>query len=247
LKNLVIDIGNSSVSMCIFNNDLIIDSLKMSYKEMSERKLSILDNKINFKKFNILISSVVPLADKIFKDYFNKKLIKIFFLRDFLKKVNIKTNILNKKEIGEDRLANMIYAKKKFKKSLILIDFGTATTFDVLDKNGIYHGGVITPGIDISLNTLKSKTAKLPLVKFKKTKNVIGFSTKQAIESGFFWGYTSMIEGLVNKIKKEQNDEFSILLTGGNSNYFKNIFEKSIIDEYFILKSLNFILHEYKR
>lgn len=247
MKNLVIDVGNSSISMCTFNNSLIINSLKMSHKEMSEGKLSILDNKVDFKKFNILVSSVVPLTDKILKNYFNKKPTKIFFLRDFLKKINIKTNILNKKEIGEDRLANMIYAKRTFKKSLILIDFGTATTFDVLDKNGVYHGGVITPGIDISLNTLKNKTAKLPLVKFKKTKNVIGFSTKQAIESGFFWGYTSMIEGLVDKIKKEQGDKFSILLTGGNSSYFKNIFENSIVDEYFILKSLNFILHEYKR
>ena len=80
----------------------------------------------------------------------------------------------------------MIYAKKKFKNSVIVIDFGTATTLDVLNKNGIYNGGVITPGIDLSLKSLKNMTAKLPLVEFKKTKKIIGNTTVSAIQSGFF-------------------------------------------------------------
>ena len=77
-------------------------------------------------------------------------------------------------------------AKERFNKSVIIVDFGTATTLDVLNNHGVYHGGVITPGIEVSLNTLKNKTAKLPLVKFSRTKKVIGFNTKQAIQSGFF-------------------------------------------------------------
>ena len=90
----------------------------------------------------------------------------------------------------------MLYAKKKFGKSVIVIDFGTATTLDVLNKDGTYNGGVITPGIELSLGSLKKMTAKLPLVKFKKTKKIMGTSTINAIQSGFFWGYVSMIEGL---------------------------------------------------
>ena len=106
---------------------------------------------------------------------------------------------------------------------MIVIDFGTATTLDVLDRKGVYSGGVITPGIDLSLNSLKKMTAKLPLVKFKRTKNIVGKNTVQAIQSGFFWGYVSMIEGLINKLNKEKNDRFKVVLTGGNANFFKKM------------------------
>ena len=103
-----------------------------------------------------------------------------------LEKLTLKAILRIKKEIGDDRLANTIYAKELLKRSVIIIDFGTATTLDVIDKNGVYDGGIITPGIDLSLNILNNKTAKLPLVKFKKTKKIIGHNTKQAIQSGFF-------------------------------------------------------------
>ena len=115
----------------------------------------------------------------------------------------------------------MIYAKKKFKNSIIVIDFGTATTLDVLNKKGIYNGGVITPGIDLSLKSLKNMTAKLPLVEFKKTKKIIGNTTVSAIQSGFFWGYVSMIEGLIRKINAESNEIYKIILTGGNANFLR--------------------------
>ena len=115
-----------------------------------------------------------------------------------------------------------------------------------MNRKGVYFGGVITPGIDLSLNALRYKTAQLPLVKFKKTKKVIGFNTKEAIQSGFFWGYFSMIQGLINKIEEEQNESFKIILTGGNANYFKGIHKKVVlIDEFFTSKALNYILNEY--
>ena len=93
---------------------------------------------------------------------------------------------------------------------------------------------------------MRYKTAKLPLVKFKKIKKVIGFDTKQAIQSGFFWGYCSMIEGLLKKIEGEQKETFKIILTGGNANYFKGIHKKIVlIDEFFTSRALNYILNEY--
>jgi type III pantothenate kinase len=142
----------------------------------------------------------------------------------------------------------MIYAKKLFRNSVIVIDFGTATTLDVLDHRGVYSGGVITPGIDLSLNTLKKMTAKLPLVKFKRTKNVVGRNTVQAIQSGFFWGYVSMIEGLINKLNQEKNDRFKIILTGGNANFFKKMFKNiSLIDDLFTSRALNYIISEVKK
>ena len=133
-----------------------------------------------------------------------------------------------------------------FIKSKIIIDFGTATTIDVLDKKGVYDGGVITPGIDISLKSLQMGTAKLPLVNFKKTNSIVGKSTKEAIQSGFFWGYVSMIQGLIHKIQLEKKTEFQIILTGGNSKYFKRCFENVInIDEFFNSKGLNYLTNTY--
>ena len=160
--------------------------------------------------------------------------------------MKLKLILKKKKEIGDDRITNIIYAKKIYKNSTIVIDFGTATTFDVLNSKGVYFGGIITPGIDLSLNVLRNKTAKLPLVKFKKIKKVIGFDTKEAIQSGFFWGYCSMIEGLLKKIEGEQKETFKIILTGGNANYFKGIHKKIVlIDEFFTSRALNYILNEY--
>ena len=128
----------------------------------------------------------------------------------------------------------------------MIIDFGTASTIDVLDINGDYDGGVITPGIDLSLKSLREGTAKLPLVRFQKTKKVLGKSTLGAIKSGFFWGYILMIKGLVLKIQEEQKNKFGIVVTGGNSKFFKSCFDNLLtVDEYFNSKGLNFIINSY--
>ena len=139
----------------------------------------------------------------------------------------------------------MFFAKQKYDHSIIVIDFGTATTFDVLNHDGIYDGGVITPGIELSLFALEANTAKLPLVKFKKTNKVIGMDTKEAIQSGFFWGYVSMIEGLINLIQAEKNKKMQVILTGGNSNLFKKIIKNVLlVDEYFTSKGLNCLIRK---
>ena len=127
-----------------------------------------------------------PSISKVITDFLIAFKIKFYLLKDLIKTLDIKINIKNKKKLGEDRIVNAYYAKKKYSKNLIIIDFGTATTFDVIDSKGNYDGGIITPGIDLSLKVLSEKTAKLPLVKFAKTKNVIGRDTKSAIQSGFF-------------------------------------------------------------
>ena len=93
-----------------------------------------------------------------------------FFLRNIIKYLKIKINIKDKKNIGDDRIVNAYYAKFLYSRNIIIIDFGTATTFDIIDSKGDYDGGIITPGIELSLNSLFESTEKLPLVKFKKTK-----------------------------------------------------------------------------
>ena len=241
---VTIDIGNTNILFVCFINQKVIGSERLKTEEACLNKI----NKIMSKYSNIekiIISSVVPLIDKLLISYLNSKNLKFSLLKDLIENFKFRTNIRNRNEIGDDRIVNMIYAKKLFRNSVIVIDFGTATTLDVLDHKGIYSGGVITPGIDLSLNTLKNMTAKLPLVKFKRTKNVVGKNTVQAIQSGFFWGYVSMIEGLINKLNQEKNDKFRIILTGGNANFFKKMFKNiSIIDDLFTSRALNYIISE---
>ena len=253
MTKLTIDVGNTNTLFCFFSLHKVIFTKRVYTKELSDRKLNkiINEKKIdkNLRRFSsIIISSVVPSVDKILKDFLKKKSLKFFFLKDIVTKFKLKTKIHNRKEIGDDRIVNMLYAKKKFDKSVIVIDFGTATTLDVLNKYGTYNGGVITPGIELSLSSLKKMTAKLPLVKFKKTKKIIGTSTINAIQAGFFWGYVSMIEGLIKKINLETEDNHKIILTGGNANFFKNMFENVyIIDDLFTSKGLYYLINEFDK
>ena len=245
--NITFDIGNTITTFCMFKKNKLLKHAKIPKDKLNLKTLKVLKDKFFLNnKVKVLISSVVPKSEKIIKSFLRDNSISFFSIKDLLKKIEIKINIKKKKEIGDDRITNIIYAKKIYKNSTIVIDFGTATTFDVLNSKGVYFGGIITPGIDLSLNALRYKTAKLPLVKFNKIKKVIGFDTRQAIQSGFFWGYCSMIEGLLKKIEVEQKETFKIILTGGNANYFKGIHKKIVlIDEFFTSKALNYILNEY--
>ncbi len=246
--NLTIDIGNTSIIICIFKNNKIIEYDKVNLINFSKQDQYNFFKKIflKYEILNVLLSSVVPKVSEIFFEIFNTLKVDFFQMKNLLKICKLKTNIKNKNSIGDDRLTNIIYAKHIYKKLKIIIDFGTATTIDVLDKKGVYDGGVITPGIDLSLKSLKIGTAKLPLVKFKKTNSIVGKSTKEAIQSGFFWGYVSMIQGLIERIQKEKKSEFQIILTGGNARYFKGCFENVVkIDEYFNSKGLNYLTNTY--
>ena len=138
--------------------------------------------------------------------------------------MNIKSILkidVNFKQVGSDRLANAISLANK-KKNFIILDFGTATTFDVLIGNN-YKGGIISPGIKLSLNTLSDKASLIPKIDLKKMSKVIGKDTTSAVRSGFFWGYAGLIDNVINLIKKEtKKKSFNIVFTGGFSDLFKN-------------------------
>jgi type III pantothenate kinase len=124
-------------------------------------------------------------------------------------------------EIGADRLINAVSAAASYKPPLLIVDFGTATTFDVVDAKGNYAGGVIAPGINLSLQALHMAAAKLPRVSIEPSKKVIGKNTNDAIQSGVFWGYTSLIEGMIARIKKEFGKPMTVVATGGLSQLFQ--------------------------
>ncbi len=185
----------------------------------------------------IIFSSVVPHAFKIIK----KSVKKIFKLEvNELKQFNLKKMLkinVNINQVGSDRIANAI-SVINYKDNFIVLDFGTATTFDVVLKN-TYKGGIIAPGVNLSLNTLISKAKLIPNIKLTKIKNIIGNNTQSAVKSGFYWGYKGLIDNIINMIEKETKKEFKIIFTGGLSHLFKDIINKKIkIDKDLTIKGL---------
>ncbi len=120
-------------------------------------------------------------------------------------------------QVGADRLVNTVAAHVKYadRGALIIIDFGTATTFDVVDGDGNYRGGVIAPGINLSLDALHMAAAQLPRVDIRPTAEIIGRATVPAMQSGIFWGYVGLIEGLVERIRREYGEPMTVIATGG--------------------------------
>ena len=235
---IVGDIGNTEVKICFFYNGLKkkylfkTDSLN---KKIIRKKFNFLRKKIYFK--NAIISSVVPKTftqiKKIFYNLYKVNCVELKKL-NLTRLINIK---VNKKEIGSDRLANAISVMSK-NKNFIVVDFGTATTFDVINQNN-YLGGVIAPGVALSLDNLIKRASLIPNIELHKSKSIIGKNTEQAVLSGFFWGYNGLINGIISKIKKKTNQKYKIVFTGGLAHLFnKDIKDKVTIDKNLTINGL---------
>ena len=221
---IVGDIGNTVTKICLVSSKnkiikkIIIDTNKIDYFTLNKSF-----SKLNLKNISIykcLFCSVVPKSFNKIRSFF-KKIYKIKCYE--LKKLKLNQLIkikVNYKQIGSDRLANAIGVINN-KNNFIILDFGTATTFDVLIKN-VYYGGVIAPGVKLSLDTLTDKASLIPNVDLKKTNKVVGSNTISAVRAGFFWGYAGLIDNIVNLIKQETKKSFKIIITGGFSSLFKN-------------------------
>jgi type III pantothenate kinase len=175
----------------------------------------------------ILFCSVVPKSFNLIKKFLSKKTkLKCYEVKE----LNLKSLIrikANYKQVGSDRLTNAISLMNN-RENFIILDFGTATTFDVLINN-IYSGGVIAPGVKLSLNTLSDRATLIPKIDLKKIKNVVGNDTISAVRSGFFWGYAGLIDNIIYLIKKETRKSFKVIITGGFSNLFKKSIKTKVI------------------
>jgi type III pantothenate kinase len=221
---IVGDIGNTETKICLVNSkNIIIKRVTLITKKINPSLLKKSFSNLNLKDKLInkcLFCSVVPKSFNEIKSFFNKTYkIKCHELKKLKLNKLIKIKV-NYKQIGSDRLANAISVINN-KDNFIILDFGTATTFDVLIKNA-YHGGVIAPGVKLSLDTLTDKATQIPRINLKKTNKVIGLNTISAVRAGFFWGYEGLIDNIVYLIKKETKMSFKIIITGGFSNLFKN-------------------------
>jgi type III pantothenate kinase len=218
------DIGNTETKIFLVSiNNRIIKKISFLTKDINQIKLDklFLNFKIDYKKLKkILFCSVVPKSFNIIKKFLSKKIkIKCYEVKNLNLKSLIKIKA-NFNQVGSDRITNAISLMDD-KNNFIILDFGTATTFDVLIKN-TYTGGVIAPGVRLSLDTLSDRATLIPKIDLKKIKNVIGNDTNSAVRSGFFWGYAGLIDNIINLIKKETRKPFKVIITGGFSNLFKN-------------------------
>ena len=235
---LAIDCGNTNTVFALYTTNKEIKQLSSwrinnDSKRTADLYFPWLLKMFEISKFEIKnvkgvsIASVVPETLVNIKSLINKYFnVKSLVVNENILDLGINVNIDNPKEAGADRLVNS-YAADKLKISpAIIIDFGTATTFDIVGKNGSYNGGIIAPGVNLSLEALYLATANLPKVSLRTlvdtNSSIIGKNTVSAMESGIFWGYVSMIEGLIEKIKSvDKYSNYKVVATGGLSNLFK--------------------------
>ena len=228
---LIGDIGNTDIKICLFTEDLkLIKQIRIKTSLLNSKYL---EKKLKFTQkyksniIKVLFCSVVPKAYKIIKKTI-EKLLKIKCVE--LKKLKLKKLLkikVNQKQIGSDRLANAISVIDK-KSNFIVVDFGTATNFDVIIKDN-YIGGILAPGVNLSLSTLSDKASLIPKIKLEKVKSIIGKNTISAIRAGFYHGYAGLIDNIIKMIIKQTGKSFNIILTGGYSHLFKNSIKKKTI------------------
>ena len=251
---LLIDCGNTNIVFAIAKNDRILKKWRINTdpKRTADEYYVWLIKLLEIENINLLsisdciIASVVP--DALFSLLnFNKEYLKIepLIVGENNLKIGIDINIDNPSEAGADRIVNAVAVKKFYNKPSIVIDFGTATTFDIVSKSGSYEGGIIAPGVNLSLEALYMAASRLPRIKVDNDKNIniVGKNTKDSMYSGIYWGYISLIEGLVKRINEEKNFNFYVIATGGLSNLFsKNC---SIIEKVDNELTLNGLIHIY--
>lgn len=226
---LAIDAGNTNIVFALYDKNEMVGvwrSATHAQRTSDEYAVFLLtlmtEASIDPKKISAAImGSVVPEANfhltKLCRDHFKCD---VLVVGSAQVKTGLKVLLDRPEEIGADRIINAIGGLVDHKPPLLIIDFGTATTFDVVDADGHYTGGAIAPGINLSLQALHMAAAKLPRMGIAPSKHVIGKNTQEAIQSGIFWGYTGLIEGMIRRITKEFSLPMTVIATGGLARLF---------------------------
>jgi type III pantothenate kinase len=220
---LVIDVGNTNTVLGAWKKDQLIRHWRIGttqnrsadeYGVLLQQLLSMADLNLADVEAAVL-SCVVPpkewVIEHMLEDYCKIKPLVIG--------PGVRTGLSirydNPKEVGADRIVNAIAALDQHPGPLVVVDFGTATTFDAIDGDGAYLGGAIAPGINISMEALFRQASKLPRVPFAKPANVVGRTTVNAMQSGLFWGYVGLVDGIIEQMKAELGDGVHVVATGG--------------------------------
>jgi len=234
---LVIDIGNTNTVIGLFDDN----KLTVHWRLASQRHRTADEYGIMIKEFfllnnidankvtDVIISCVVPPLLPVLEEMSNN----YFKVRPLIVGPDTKTGLSilydNPKDVGADRITNAVAGYEKFGGPLIIVDFGTAITFDVISKKGEYLGGLIFPGISISMEALFSKAAKLPRVELISSTALIGKSTVESIQAGAVYGYSGLVDNVVKKMQKETGEGTKVISTGGQADLIAK--HSSLIEE----------------
>ena len=222
---LTIDIGNTSINMGVFEDD----KLKVSWQvatdidRMADEYAVMLLGLLKQKGIEVAsikksaMCSVVPPLTATFEELLNNYLNISPLLVEAGVKTGVRIRMDNPREVGADRLVNAAGAHYLYSGSIIIVDLGTATTFDVVSGEGDYLGGAIAPGMVIAVETLSERAAMLPRVELHRPKKAIGSDTISAMQSGIVFGYVALVEGMVARLKRELGEKSKVVATGGHA------------------------------
>ena len=222
---LAIDIGNTSINMGVFDGDQLratwslATGIHRTADEYGVMLLNLMERQqfTSSKITGVALCGVVPPLIPIFIEVCQKKLDTNPLVIGAGVKTGMRICLDNPREVGPDRVVNAVAAQNLYGRPVIVIDLGTATTFDVVSQEGDYLGGAIAPGIGIATEALFTRTAMLPRIELTKPKQVIGRNTVSAMQSGIIYGYIGLIEAMIQRIEEELDDKTRVVATGGQA------------------------------
>lgn len=251
---LLIDVGNTNTVFGLYENE----KSRVQWRSATDSRQTADDYAVwlgqLFRLENVeftdidscLISSVVPHGQFHFRNlcrrYFN---IEPKFIGESDVRLHINVRVKSPELVGADRLVNAVGAFMAHGGPLIVVDSGTATTFDIVGHDGGFEGGIIAPGLTLSMQALHEAAASLPRVAIQKPENVIGKDTVSAMQSGIFLGYLELIDGLIRRIREEYHEEMKVIGTGGIASLFRN--DSKEIDVFDSDITMNGLLEVYRR
>jgi len=249
---LAVDIGNTNIALGVFDGKNLIQHWKIrsDREKTSDEYEIILLNLLALAHLeaesvkSFIISSVVPPLTPVFESL-SQDLLKI---KPLVVGPGLKTGMSilyeNPQEVGADRVVASVAAFEKYGGPAIIVDFGTATTFDAISKAGEYMGGAIAPGIQIAAEALYLKTAKLPRIEIKKPKNAVGRTTVTSMQSGLYFGYIGLIANIIKEMSKELGEDIKITATGSfASQIYPDLESIEYLEPFLVLEGLR-IIHD---
>ncbi len=251
---LTVDIGNSHIELGIFKQGEMQNSWRISTGiDRTEDEYMVFLNhyfsvsKLSFRDIEgISLASVVPNKTLIFERmcqrYFNLTPLVV----DHRSKLGLKILYTDPAEVGADRLCNAVAAFQRFKSDIVVIDIGTATTFDIVNKNGEYMGGIISPGIETTAWALYQRAAKLPKISLELPPRVIGQTTEESMQAGIMIGTVKLVDGLLEEIMSEMNVKPHVIATGGlakliqkKSKYIETYLPHLVLEGLYLIYEMN--------
>jgi len=226
---LTIDVGNTNTVFGLFDGDNLLRSWRLSTlrgRTIDEcgvlvRNLFALDGYDVHAVRAVIVASVVPPLDPTIQGmverYFSTEAV-------FVTSANAGITVLydTPRDVGADRIVDAVAALDRYGAPAIVVDLGTATTFDAITRDGEYGGGLIAPGIEVSASALIERAAKLPRIDIRKPDTLIGRTTVDSLQSGFFWGYVSLVDGILDRMKRELGDDAIVIATGGMAHFVRD-------------------------